>query len=244
MTLGDIATKARNLVHADTANWTDANLLIDLNIWYQKIVSMILESQDESDFDDARNSDYPIMTTSMVASQRDYTIPVSEKVLKIKRVDVTYDGTNWYRATPIDDGAVQAGDGNAMVTDQNYYQSAPRYDIKYNSIFLYPQPTAADVSAGGSIRIEWTRNVTPFVAADYTSALTDSTVVPGYDDPFHPMLAWGAAYEFASTNQLPQLSNITGNLQDWENRLRTHYSRKVQDRHLTFSTLSGNNDYL
>jgi hypothetical protein len=59
MTLGQIATKARLLTNTDTSQYTDANLLVDINLWLQKLVAtMIYESQDESDFDDARRTTY------------------------------------------------------------------------------------------------------------------------------------------------------------------------------------------
>lgn len=230
MLLGEIASKTRNLTNTDTTSYSDANLLIDINIWLQKAVTMILESVDESDFDDARNTDYPILTTSMVAGQRDYAIPVSEKVLKIKRVDLSYDGVNYYRAEPLDDGELPYGLGNDTNTDANFIRQNPRYDVNYNSIWLYPAPTAADVSNGGKIRIEWIRQITPFTTSDYTSVLTDSTVVPGIDDPFHPILAYGPAWEYALQRNLPQAQGIAQQLQDYEARLRTHYGRKNQDR--------------
>lgn len=247
MTLGDIATKARALTNTDTVSYTDANLLIDINIWYQKVVSMILESQDESDFDDARATNYPMQTTPLVANQRDYPIPVSEKVLKIKRVDISWNGgTNWYRATPFDSGSFSGGIGFDQASpvdaelDQNFIQSAPRYDVAYNSIFVYPMPLSTDVANGALIRTEWERNVTPFAVADYTTVLTDSTVIPGFDAPFHPMLSQGAAWEYAVSRQLPQLAQITTGLTDWELRLRQAYGRKELDRTLTIVSAYGN----
>lgn len=211
-------------------------MLIDINIHYQRIVDMIFESQDSTDFDDARNTNYPIMTTPMVAGQRDYPIPVSYGVLKIKRVDVTYDGSNWFRATPFDDGVPQWGMGNSTNEDANFIQQAPQYDIKYNALFLYPLATASNVSASATIRIEWERNITPFTqAADYiSSTMSTSTSVPGFDAPFHPMLAYGAAYEYANANNLPQLVNIKNDLGDWEARLRTAYGRRDLDIQLAF----------
>lgn len=242
MTLGEIATKARFLTNTDTTSWADSQLLIDVNIWYQKVVSMILESQDESDFDDLRRSNYPIQTTPMVANQRDYSMPVAEKVLKVKRVDITYDGTNYYRALPIDDGTPLFDMGaNATTTDKNFVKETPRYDWKYNSLFIYPMPLQADEDAGGLIRTEWERQIQPFTSSDYTSVITDSTVVPGYDDPFHPMLAWGAAWEYATSRQLPQLQQIQQTLTDYELRLRQHYGRKQLDRTMVLE--SGYNDY-
>jgi len=122
MTLGDINTKVLALVHTNSNTYIDANMVIDINIWYQKIVSMILESQDYTDFDDNRDTNYPIATRALVASQRDYafgtalwtlagkeggagTATQTLLPLKIKRLDVTYDGVNYFRATPFDDGA-------------------------------------------------------------------------------------------------------------------------------------------
>lgn len=229
MTLGDVANKARALTHSDTSSYTAANLLIDINIWYQKAVTMIFESQDDTDFDDMRNTTYPIVTTSLVAGQRDYSIPVSEQMLKIKRIDVTYDGTNYFRATPFDSGVPQFGFGNATNEDANFIKQAPQYDVQYNSIFLYPLAIASDVSAGAKMQVEWERNITVFTSADYTTDPSDSTVVLGFDAPFHPLVAYGAAYEFANANNLPQLQNIKNDLQDWEARMRQAYSKKDLD---------------
>lgn len=231
MTLGDINTKALALTHADTTSYPDTNMLIDINLWYQKIVSMIFESQDDSDFDDQRNTTYPIETTPLAAGQRDYPIPVSENVLKIKRVDITYNGSNYYRATPFDNGVPEWGFGNPTDEDTNMIQQAPRYDLQYNSIFIYPLATAADVAAGAKIRIEWERAVVPFSkTADYAAvAMSASTTIPGIDVTWHPMLAYGAAYEFANANNLPQLANLKQDLLDWEARLRMAYGRKNLD---------------
>ncbi len=47
-------------------------MLIDINLWYQNIVAMILESQDDSNFDDIRQTTYPVATRPLIATQRDY----------------------------------------------------------------------------------------------------------------------------------------------------------------------------
>lgn len=241
MTLGDIAKKARSYTNTDINSYPDANLLIDINIWYQKLVTMIFESQDDTDFDDARRTDYPVQTQAMIANQRDYQMQVSEAVLKIKRVDLTYDGSHWYRAEPFDTGSFRFGIGydaatsTDVVFDQHFIQQNPRYDVAYGSVWIMPMPLAADVTNGGTIRVEWERNVIPFVVGDYTSVLTDSTVVPGFDAPFHPMLALGAGFEYAFTRQLPQLVQIQQQLTDWETRLRQAYGRKELDTRLNLA---------
>lgn len=212
-------------------------MLIDINIWYEKIVSMIWESQDDSNFDDARNTNYPIVTTLMVAGQRDYSMPVTEQVMKIKRVDVSYDGINYYRAQPFDNGVPPWGFGNPTQEDANFTPITPSYSFQYNSLFLYPLATASQVTAGATIRVEWERNVVVFSkSADYSStAMSASTSVPGIDLPWHPMIAYGAAYEFANANNLPQLQNIKNDLVDWETRLRAAYGRKDLDTQIMMS---------
>lgn len=242
MTLGEIATKARALTNTDTSNYPDATLLIDINIWLAKVGSIIFDSQDSSDFDDQRRTDYPIQTTPLIASQRDYTFGVSEKVLKYKRIDVTYDGVNYYKAEPIDDGTIPYGLGSDTQTDQHFIKESPRYDVKYGSVWIYPMPTAADAVAG-LIRAEWERGIQPFTVSDYTSVLTDSTVVPGFDDPFHPILAYGPAFEYATSRQLPQLAEIQPQLQDWEARLRQAYGKKDLDVRLSLGIAYDNQSF-
>ena len=81
------------------------------------------------------------------------------------------------------------------------------------------------------MRLELERAVIPFSqAADYpAAAMSTSTSVPGIDLPWHPMLAYGAAYEFANANNLPQLQNLKQDLVDWEARVRIAYGRKDLD---------------
>ena len=247
MTLGDIAVKARFLSNTDSTSYPDVNILIDINIWYQKVVSMILESADEANFADTNDTNYPLTTRLLVAAQRDYafgtalwtllgkeggagTATQTLLPLKIKRLDVAYDGTNYYKATPFDDGTSKYGMGNASNDDQYFVKDAPQYDVKFNSIFLYPMATAADVTAGAIMRLEQERNVIPFTSGQ----LTAGTVIPGFDAPFHPILAEGAALEYGKARAYPQVEDWEKNLQDWEARLRTAYGRKNLDNRLQF----------
>lgn len=243
MTLGDIAIKARDLTGTDINSYPDANLLIDINIWYQKIVSMIFDSQDDADFDDQRNTSYPIKNVALIANTRDYNIPVSEKMLKLKDVSVTYDGVNYYRATPIkltdyylgnapSNASSPSGTTQNTTIDAYFPKTAPAYDYKYNSIWIYPMANSSDVAQGAQILAEWYRQVTNFTSSDYGSGnlLSTSTVVPGFDDTFHPVLAYGPAMEYSAKKQLPQLKQIVPQLEDYESRLRRQYSSKQSDR--------------
>ena len=249
MTLGDIATHARFLTQSDTTSYPDANLLININNWYQKIVTMILESMDGSDFDDSSiTATYPIATRTL-ANRRDYAFGTASWTLlgkeggtattnttilplKIKRLDISYDGgSNYYKSEPIDAGQITEGIGNDTNIDKNFIKETPRHDVQSNSILIYPMPTTGDVAAGALMRVEFMRDITPYTSSD----LSTGTAVPGIDTPYHAMIAEGAAKEYAQSRQLPQVAQLMASLQDWEVRLRMAYGRKELDTHLSMA---------
>lgn len=233
MTIGEISTKITNLTGQDTTNYSNTDRLIDINIWLHKVGSIIRDSQDESDFDDLNFTDYPNLKTPLVAGQRDYVIPVSEHMISIKNVSVCYDGTNPFRATPIDASELDIGLAPASstagnnVVDTYFDRTNPRYDTAYNSIFLYPRALTADVTAGGYIFMEWQRDLDPFTSSE----LTTGTKVPGFDTTYHPILAYGPSYEFLLSHKVyDRADRILPILTDWEVRLRREYATKNRDR--------------
>lgn len=232
-TTSDINTKITNLLGGiDTNTFQNSDRLIDLNMWNEKITGMIIDSMDETDFDDARQSNYPIFTFPLTTS-RDYLFPITLGILKIKSFSVTYDGVNYYDANPVDDTENQYGIAPASATvanqtiDANFAIPNPQYDIKYGSLWLYPIATAAQVAAGAQGIIEVFRAPVPFSLNDLNSG---STTIPGFDSTFHMMLAYGVAAEYCKGKTLPQENSIMQGLSDWETRLRTQYSSKQLDR--------------
>lgn len=239
-TIGDISTKISNLTTTDTNQYPLSDRLIDINLHLQKVVTMILDSEDEMDFDDARYTDYPSVTIPLTTN-RDYAFGqvltnnagLSYSILKVKNVSVSYDGTNFYKAFPLDLNDYEFGNAPSMTTstqnttiDGEFSRTVPRYDFKNNSLFLYPMATSADVANGAKMVIEWYRTPVEFTLAE----LTAGTVIPGFDASFHMMLAYGAAYEFCAAKGLPQADRLYREYQDFEIRLRRQYSTKQSDR--------------
>lgn len=238
-TLADIKTKIYALTGKDSTSYPAANMLVDLNLWHQKIVGMILDAQDESDFDDERYGDYP-QITSPLTTNRDFPLGqtitnldgLTYSVLKIKDVSVSYDGTNFYRALPFDIteiGSANIPQGYSTAEgqlDALFPKTSPRYDFKNNSLWLYPRATAAEVAAGATIMMEFYRSPVEFTSSE----LTAGTVSPGIAPTFHAMYAYGPAFEVAQAQQLPQKNEIYRELQVYEDRLRKQYSSKNADR--------------
>ena len=238
-TLADINTKISNLTTTDTTQFPNSDRLIDINLWQQKIAGMIMDSEDESYYDDARFTGYPKVTVPLTTN-RDYSISqaltdsggIAYSCLKIKSVSVSYDGSTFYRATPMDLAETNLPDNPASATaassklDAFFSRTAPRYSFKNNAIWLYPLAQASDVTGGASMIVEMERGAAEFTLSD----LTTGTATPGFDITFHQMLAYGVAFEFCQSKGMPQAQSIYRELQVFEDRLRKQYSSKQLDR--------------
>lgn len=229
MTLADIKNFVYFRTNSDSTLFPAADQLISINRWLHKVWSMMIDSVDSWDIDDASRTDYAIITTPLVANQRDYTLPASLKAVKIKRVDVTYDGTNYSKADPWDSGTSTIGLGSNTLTDTNFSITEPSYDLVSNAIFLYPLPTSGQVAAGAKLRVEYSRELVEISSSD----LSAGTLVPPMDEPFHMMLALGMAFDYSTAKTLSETKkDLYTELQDYEARLRRQYGRKDLDTKL------------
>lgn len=225
MNLGDINTKVSELTKADTVvAYPNANRLINMNIWNQKVVTMVLQGQDTSDFDDANHSGYAVLNIDLVADQRDYNFGVSDGVVKVRKVEVSYDAVTANVAYPVDTSEFEGPwmDESYSVVDKNFSQSTPGYGWKFNSLWLFPMPSAST----GKVYAEVSRTASDFELSD----LTTGTKTPGFDENLHPMIAYGMAYEYFITNGITdRASEMMRVLSDYENRLKKQYGNKNEE---------------
>lgn len=235
MTLGDINSRISFLTNASVTDYTYKDRTINVNKWQQQVFDWILQSQDEWDIDDKNNSDFGIATTSLVANQQDYPLPTG--IIKVKRLEISYDGTNWYKATPFDTGErSEPLDSTSLTAD--FSTSKPYYDIFQNSIFLYPTPTA-NSSAG--LKIWYDRAFTDFTwTSEASNELLTGTKTPGFDSMFHDILALGAAHEF-KYHRLKD-NSLLNEIMMMKNDLTLHYSNKQKDRQFVMKSSYVNYD--
>ena len=194
------------------------------------IVTEIMLSQDDFDWDDINNTDYPIGTFPLVAAQRQYELPTTLNFLTLKRVDVNYGG-GWNKATTIDSSEFVFGLGdssNYSTEDTNFSRTNPRYDPKSNGFWLYPAATQSEVDAGAKARIEFTREFDEFTS-------TDTTQEPGIDRQFHDLIAVGASLKWAVMKNADKARNLKVVWDEGVEKLRSHYYKKNEDAQLIFN---------
>lgn len=163
-----------------------------MNDWNLKGTHYALMAFDGHELDDPGYSTLPSGTITGTTN-RDYALDSSYKMLKVKLLNVSYDGTNYYAATPIDSRDLidkqQAVKDNDI--DSNFTSTEPKYDLIANGFKLYPKFTSAQVTAGAKIYIEFFRAPRDFA----TTGTNDYE--PAFELQFHRLVSLGASYEYA-----------------------------------------------
>lgn len=197
------------------------------NKWNKIGAKIAILAQDGWDIDDQNWTNYPSGTYTGTTN-RDYVFAATELLLKLKKVGMTYNGTNYVEALPID---TLSEDYNNVKSDPNidaqFSSSAPRYDPKANAIDIYPKFTAAQVSAGAKVYVEFYRE-----PKEYATTGTDTYILPFLD-----LVTKGASYEYCAIYK-PDLAgsirldlygnggNIPGIIKDMQNWYDQRYPHK------------------
>ncbi len=220
MTISDINAEARALVDADTTSYPAADLLRRVNAAYEKRVGQILAVDGLWQFDDSNYTDFPIGTTTMVASQQDYAFDVS--MLEIERVEVKDINGNWYELSPIDKSQI---DG-ALSEYQKTAGSPMEYDKQGASIILYPAPASSSVTLASGLKGYFKRTASVFTSAEVTTG----TKQPGFASPFHIILAYDAAIPYAISYKKDRVPALIAEADRLERAMLKFYSLREQDR--------------
>ena len=124
-----------NNANDDTTAYPLDDKVRNVNSWYDRVISLILQSDARWEFDDLNSTDLPIATTTLNANQQDYGLD-SAVQYKIQRVEILDSSGNALRLTPISE---QDKKGIAL-TEYRETAGTPReYDLIGNSMFLYPK---------------------------------------------------------------------------------------------------------
>lgn len=223
MTLSELQTDVRWKTRTTTAEYADTDLNRAINAGYHFFAMKILEAQDAWDFQGQ------IATANVVASQQEYTFPTD--ILKVKRADITFDGTEWHRVQIFNVSEDPAALDTQHIAD-NYNKQRPYMALMRNSLFIYPAPDA-NVTAG--LRLWYSQEVT---------ALSVSGDEPTIEEAFHVGLSeWAAkAYfdrkGFVNDSQLAQ-ANIDRIVQEMEE----FYGSRIQDEYKAIGSSSALGDY-
>lgn len=180
---------------------------------------MILQSDGRWKWDDTNNAAQPTTTINMTEATTAVAIP-DTTYLTINRVEVLDVNGNWYKINPFNEHEVV----NQSMTE---YLKTPGRPLMYEKVGgflnLYPKPTGGSVTLTAGLKVYYQRDASYFTTVD-------TTKVPGFAAPFHRILSFGGALDYAIANGLSQKINIlTPLIQKIEQDLQTFYSSRSRD---------------
>lgn len=194
----------------------DANLALD-RFW-----ALSIPASGTWQLDDSNQTDYPIITTDLVADQRDYTFTTDESgnlILDIYRAFIYPNATDtiYYEITPIDQ---QSDVGTEGYWDGQSTTGVPNtYDKTANGIFLDPIP---DYNATNGLKIMINREASYFTT-------TDTTKKPGVPGLFHAYFYKVPALEFAKRNDLKSIVSLRDDVERMEMDIVNYFSKRARD---------------
>jgi len=216
--------------HTDTQNTTTSSYPlaaknVDINNAFSKFVLLAIRAEGKWQVDDTNQTDYPIITTALVAGQQDYTFVTDQQgnqILDVYKVRIKDASGNWTTLRQVD---LQTGDDNDL---NSTVQSIPsKYRVTANGIFLIDIP---NYSLANALEIYINRTPTYFLVGD-------STKNPGIPNAFHEYLAIRPSYFYCLANGKPQTAGLLAELIKFEGDedkgitglIESHYSKRNKD---------------
>ena len=218
----------------DTTQYPTADRTRNVNRHFLDIVRAILECDGAWEFDDTHKTDQPTLTANLADGQQDYELPKSlttnpttlqggataGSILKIHRVEIQDAAGNWTKLEQLDQR-------NIPIALDEYFKNDAipvQYDLRGNSLFLYPAPLAASVTLVAGLKIYISRE-------PYTFLATDTTREPGIAEPFHRILSWGASFDwFMAKNQGDKAANMKALMDEKYAQLKEFYGGRDRDK--------------
>ena len=181
MTASEIYSKVRRLTYTTTNDWSDADMVTDLNAELTSLQINILRDRGALEFDDLNYADVPIATFNTTAGQQGYKLVEDEdgnEILTIHKVAIKI-GDN---LTDVPRQTV--AEGNQDVMKQTSQSVPQKYYEVGNSIYFSPIPD------GSYEATAWLDRAMDFLTT------SDTTKEPGLPTAYHNLLCYKTALNY------------------------------------------------
>ena len=212
----------------NSVSYTVADKTADMNLALDSAFALIFRASGKWQFDDTNHTDYPIITTNMVANQRDYTFTTDEQgnlILDIYKVMVKDEQGIFHEIYPVDQQSDEYMEG--FWSGQNDTGIPSRYDKTANGIFLDCIPS---YNSTGGIKIFINREGSYFTTADTTKK-------PGFAGLFHEYLALEPSVRYCKRNKMFDLADrYERDLMKMESSIQKYYRDRSKDEVTTITS--------
>jgi len=218
-----------------TDDYSASDLTTDINLAYDRVLSLIFKADGRWQFDDSNQTDYPIITTNLVSGQRDYSFTTDENgnlVLDIYKVMIKDANGVYVELLPVDQQSRDSIENPimSMVDGRDLTGQPNKYDKSANSIFLDVIP---NYNSTGGLKIWINREPSYFTTSDTTKKA-------GFAGIFHEYLVVRPAWIYATDHNLNNVNALRDEMLLLEKEIENYYGSRNKDERLIITSQSVN----
>jgi len=224
-----LQNRVRRLTNTDDISYPADEINDSLTEWAHLFTTEILDSQDEWDFQE------DIATIDLMANQREYPFPTD--ILKIKRIELKLDGSNWTPATIVDKSEIPYPISSESDIIKYFDNTTPYVALFGNSIYIL---SGLIIDVSGGIKIWYSKEVvgTNELGEDITFFSND-TDTPNIREAFQKGLVYGAAKDWFDKYEIQDKSAaMDAQLEKIIARMKQFYGSRIQDRRIIMKPAS------
>jgi hypothetical protein len=219
LTASQLYEKIDECCGTNSTSFSLAKKAVAINLALDEAMATIFQLGGTWQFDDGNHAADPIITTNLVANQRDYHFTVDEQsnmILDILRVQVKDASGVFHDLDRVD----MQRNGPTTLTDGQSSTGVPtKYALTGNGIFLDLVPS---YSSTGGLRVFINRQASYFISSD-------TTKVAGIDGLCHDFLYLKPAYEYARDKGLAIREALFRDLDLSMQKIKNRYKTKERD---------------
>lgn len=235
MTITTLNSLLQNITNSDTASYSDASKYVDLTVAALFLNGEMMNSMMDWDFQgDTATAN---IVASITIANRYYAFP--SNFLKLKRVELMADGSNWYPCAKIDIGEIATPLGNESDVTNNFSNTTPYYSIIGNKILILSGTLTA---VANGIRYYFAESIVG-TKADGTdlTAFAAGDDIPNISEPFQMGLVYYAAKLWFQKYQNMEMARIMD--AELEKTIARMNQSKITNEKLFLKTVSDLSSY-
>lgn len=191
MNVTEIKQDINFLCGATSATYLNLDKMRNVNIEYQRVATLIWDSDSTWNYDDSNNTNSPVAYRTVANASASYLVPTT--AIRIEGVEIKDNGGNWTKLKPITYHELPT-------SPESYFTGSGlplQYMLEGNEIRLFPPPGTGSVTMSSGMAVRLSRSVTEL-------GVSATTATPGFATPFHRMLSFAASIDFVQDNQQKQ----------------------------------------
>lgn len=208
-------------------------LTADINLAMDDYVAMAIQASGTWKLDDTNHTDYPEISTDIIAGQREYTFLTDESgnaILDIYKVYAKESASGAYKLLESYDSDSETAE-STFTDGQNISGVPAKYDKLANSIRFDVLPIS-NVTNG--LKVSINREGSYFT-------YSDTTKKPGFPGIHHKYFYLKPAFDYARRNTLTSYPRLEGELIKMEREIKEYFDRRAKDEPQRLTIYKQNN---